>query len=220
MMKPGSVSFLLLCVCIGAALAVAGCTNAPAPGAATTAATPAVTLSSLALGPSDVPAGYTLTAAREKNATDVSQLALDLGWQAGYVVQYTNGSARQGTIVQSIARYPAGSIPDVIGLVGKQEKNNAAMDYADIASFSLGDVSGGFTGKMKAGGIAIPTTPGNNPITSGALVNSASQDLPGQDFAEVYFAKGTIFEVIRVTAPGADTATAEALARTAYSKIP
>jgi hypothetical protein len=45
-------------------------------------------LESLVLTSSDVPQNFTLVESRAKNATDVGNLALSLGWQQGYVVRY------------------------------------------------------------------------------------------------------------------------------------
>ncbi len=52
------------------------------------------------------------------------------------------------------------------------------------------------------------------------LAPATVQAEPVQDFAEVYFSKGPILEVIRMTGPGSDAATVTALARVAYARIP
>jgi hypothetical protein len=212
--------YLILCAFVCAVLAASGCsTTGSSASAAPASATPypAVTLAPLALTPADAPQGSTLTGSREKDAAEVSRLALDLGWQAGYVVTFTNNSAGpdgQTTIVQTLTAYPEKSIPGVIGVVIRQEQSGTDMTFSDIPAPGLGDTSGGFTGKAHPRSI-VTMNDNSNP-----LIPVAAKTEPKQDFAEVYFSKGPIFEVIRMTGPGSDAVTVTTLARMAYAKIP
>ena len=209
----------LMCVL----LAAAGCTTGTGPSAPAAPAAPApvapatsAALAPLALTPADLPDGYTLTESREKTAADVSALALSLGWQDGYTVTYTNTSAvpaERTTIVQTVTVYPAKSVPDIISAIGRQERSDGNMSFTDIPSFGIGDLSGGYTGKARAP--MVLTTDKSNPLAPKATITESNPDV-----AEVWVAKGTVFEVIRMTGPGADAATVTALARTAYAKMP
>jgi hypothetical protein len=145
----------------------------------------------------------------------MSSLALQLGWQDGYTITYTNTTSplAGSAIIQTIAIYPEKSIPDVIALIGKQEQSDSDVTYTGIPSPGIGDISGGYTGKARAQ--MILKTDDSNPLAPGAVKTE-----PGQDIAEIWFSKGTVFEVIRMTGPGADTDAAISLARTAYAKLP
>jgi len=52
------------------------------------------------------------------------------------------------------------------------------------------------------------------------LSGGSTQAVLRQDIAEIYFAKGDVLEVIRITGPGADAGTVTGLARTAAARIP
>jgi hypothetical protein len=146
----------------------------------------------------------------------MSSLALQLGWQAGYAIAYTNTSSgpdNRTTIVQTITVYPEKNIPGVISVIGRQERSDSNMSYSDIPPLAVGIISGGYTAKARAP--MVLTTDNSNILTPKA---SITEPLP--DIAEVWFSKGTIFEVIRMTGPGADAATVTDLARTAYAKLP
>jgi hypothetical protein len=212
-----SARYLVLGVLVCAVLAASGCTTPAGPSAPAAPPLSAPAPAALALAPADVPAGYTLTGTREKNATEVSRLALDLGWKAGYVVTFTTTSAGPegtGTIVQTITVYPEKSIPGVIGVIEKQERSDTGMTFADIPAPGIGDASGGFTARAQAR-LLLKTNSNGNPLEPESV-----QTEPVQDFAEVYFSKGQVLEVIRMTGPGSGAATVTALARAAYAKIP
>jgi hypothetical protein len=204
------ISAALLC----AFLVMTGCTAstgpAPAPSPSPATAVPPGSLAALALTPAEIPAGYVLSESREKDAANMSSLALQLGWQTGYVVTYSNITG-PGTIFQTITRYPGKSIPDVLSLIVKQERSAGDMSFTDIPSPGFGDISGGYTAKARA---PVVITDDRNSLIP-ATVNTGS----GEDFSEVWFSKGTIFEIIRITGPGADAAMATNLSRMAFMKI-
>jgi hypothetical protein len=58
-----------------------------------------------------------------------------------------------------------------------------------------------------------------NPLVPGPE-NQDVETLAKDNIAEVIFSRGTTFEVISITGPGADVATVTALAQKAYAKIP
>lgn len=218
--------FLILAAIVCTALTVAGCTTTTTPAAPATPA-PATTLASLALTPAEVPPGYVLTESREKNATELSSLAMDLGWQAGYVVKYTNSSAASGSrdvILHTITTYPKSSMPDIITYVSMADRSYGDITYTDLKMEGMGRNGGGFVGRVKPGSqpvamIIIPTT--ESPLSAGErLVPASSPVNYGQDLAEVYFSKGTTFEVIRMSGPHASGEEVLNLAGTAYAKIP
>ena len=210
--------YLLLGVIVCAVLAVTGCTAATSSNPVAAAVTPASapTLALLSLTSSDVPAGYVFTSGAEKNVSDIDRLALDLGWQGGYAVTYTNRSAEPGNqdiIVQTITTYPAKNIPRIMGIIVQQESADTAMNYTDMADPGIGEISGGFTGTLRSQ--KNVNADEREPLMPGLAATGVSRN-----FAEVYFSKGTTFEVIRMTGPHANTAEVTALARTASAKIP
>jgi hypothetical protein len=208
--------FLIPALLVTALLAVAGCTTTGTPPVTATA-TPPVTLASLALAPSDVPANYTLAGSREKNQSEMGPLALQLGWEGGYIVTYTNDTVTpygQTTIVQTITRYPVSSMPGITGLVRKQEMTDVDMDYTNLSVEGLGDLGGGYLATPHTQILIKPVDSGN------AIVKGSAQAVMTHEIAEVWFSKGEVFEVIRVTGPGADRATVTSLARAAYAKCP
>jgi hypothetical protein len=208
--------FLIGALLVAVLLAVAGCTTTSAPSVPAPATPAAVTpLSSLALTPSDIPVNYTVTGSREKNDTEVSRLALDLGWEAGYAVTCTNNTVTpygQTKIVQTIARYPATSIPGIMALLPKQEQTDPDVDYTNITGPGIGDISGGYVATPHSQ-MVIKNADSTDPASPLTMVRT-------EDVAEIWFSKGTVFEVIRMSGPGSDAATVTALARSAYSKIP
>ena len=218
---------LILALLLGSALLAAGCTTgapAPVPAPATAPATAApapADLASLALTPADLPAGYTLVESRPKNLSELGPLAHDLGWQAGYVVRSANTPPSPGgrptTIVQSIATYPAGNIPDLVALVEKQDRSDKDLSYTDIGAGIPGDHGAGFFGKASAPILVKPTN--ENPLVSGPFSHDV-ETVAKNDVAEAIFSRGTTFEVISMTGPGADAPSVTALAREAYAKIP
>ena len=218
-MHPRPVLILAFLACI--LLAFAGCTQAPGRANATTPE-PAVlfNLSSLGLATGDLPAGYTLVGGREKTLSDVGQMAKDLGWQGGYELRFADSAVDDvnGTgIVQSIAIYPEKNIPGIIAMVNSQDRSDDTLRYTNLSLPGIGDAAAGFYGKAPAQIVVKPTN--QNPLATGNGSHDVEVVYP-RDIAEVIFAKGQVFEVIRITGPGADPSLAGSLAGTAYGKIP
>jgi len=220
---------LVLTVLLCGILAAGGCTTAPAsPGTAapTVPAThvPAVPLSSLVLLRTDLPDGYLMTTNQEKNASEMGSLAKDLGWQAGYVAEFT-GTAdvpenMQNIVRQSLATYPEGSMASIIASVNRTDQSYTDLRYYDFPISGLGANARGF-----AANVGNSTPPGASATTGSLpgvvdLGGETSENTLGQSIAEVIFSKGTTLEVIRITGPAPNPDDVLAIARKAYSKIP
>ena len=182
-----------------------------------TESTPApLPLESMVLTPSDVPQNFTLVESRAKNATDVGNLALSLGWQQGYVVRYASSSeGRSGSaeILHTIALYPEKNIPAVAERIERQECSDNNMTFSDLSSPSLGNYSHAFSGKERVRII-------NKSDDVFLLEYDSAKETIQRDFIEIIFSKGDILEIIRLTGPGSDFSTLSCLAQKAYSKIP
>ena len=214
--------FLILALLAGAFLLCAGCTSTTPPqGPVTPVSTaPAATstLAPYALSPSDLPAGYTLQSAHARTAADVSSVALDLGWQAGYVSTWTqpgNGTAGSTTLTQTITVYNAKNQSSLVSIVANNEEQQPGLAFSDLPL----PATGPDTHALSAVVVNATSTPA---ATSGlvALQAGSSSSAPSQGYIEVLFDKGQILEVIRMTGPGADYATLTTLAETAYAKLP
>ena len=209
------------CTTVPASPAPAG-TSAPAGAAAPPGQAPSGSLAGLALSPADLPPHYTLAASRPKNESEMSKLALGLGWQGGYFVEYTNDSATpqgQTVIDQTVAVYPVQNIPDIAAMISGQERSDTAVSYADIPSPGIGNASGGYVATPPAQLVVVTQASsviGSNPLAPAAPAKAVFKE----EIAELWFAKGGILEIIRMTGPGADAATVTSLARAAYARIP
>jgi hypothetical protein len=216
-------SWVTLSLAIFVVLLAAGCTGTGTPAGSAATATPAASttdLSKLALTPADVPVNFTLASQSAKNPAEVSILARDLGWQAGYSVRYTGPAGANrvpGEITQSIAVYSESSIPDIIAMSDKQDRSDTDLTYTNISMGTANFTAQGFIGKAPAGLYIKPTNA--NPLVTGSEHHDVSAELK-TDVAEIIFSKGNIFEVIRVTGPSADMETVTSLAEKAYAKIP
>jgi len=211
------VLFLLLC----SVLAAAGCTSSTANPPPVTAT--AISLPSIALDRTDLPEGYVLTMSNVKTDADVSPLAQSLGWQAGYVAEYTKSAAPGTVILHSLAGYKESSLPDVIAYINRADRSCSDLEYFDIAVTGLGENSRGFIGYMPdKEQVAIPASvPASGPLTDIAVSNEKpSTRSCGQNYVEIVFTKGNILEVIRISGPTIDDKEAIAIAQKAYSKIP
>ena len=173
-------------------------------------------LESLVLTPSDVPQNFTLVESRAKNATDVGNLALSLGWQQGYVVRYTrppDGVTETTEILHTITVYPANNIPAIAELIERQERADNNTTFSNLSSPALGNFSRAFSGTTN---VRIINTSDNVFL----LEYNSTQETIQQDFIELIFSKGDILEIIRLTGTGSDFSTLTSLAQKAYSKIP
>lgn len=211
---------LILAVLLCGALAVAGCTSGtthPPPVTAT-----AISLPSIALDRTDLPDGYVLTMSKIKTDKDVSPLAQSLGWQSGYVAEYTKSAAPARVILHSLAGYKESSMPDVIAYVNRADRSCSDLEYFDIAVTGLGENSRAFIGYMPDNGkVAIPTNAPAGPLSDIAVSTGETNTMTcGEGYLEIIFAKGNVLEVIRFTGPVTDDKEAIAIAQKAYQKIP
>jgi hypothetical protein len=222
-----SLTSLVITALICGALAVAGCTTAPA---ATTAPAPApaVTLSSLVLDHTDLPdESYILTINREKDPSEMGELAKSLGWRAGYVVEYTTTkdvpAGFQNVITQTLTTYPESSMPEIIQYIVKADKSYSDLVYTDFPAPGLGKNGMIFVGNARFPSsmvlVTVPTAPGALSAAE-ALKEPAYERTGGQIFAEAIFSKGTTLEVIRMTGPAPDPQVLTGIAQKAYAKIP
>jgi len=215
--------FLILAILVCTALAVAGCTTAPAVPVTSTHS-PAVSLPSLAIDRTDLPEGYVLTMSKEKNATDVSDLARTLGWKGGYVVQYTKTTAPTNVVLHSLATYPESSMPDVIEYINRTDRSYSDLSYFDISVPGLGTNSRAFVGFNPNQGQLPTVTPASakDPLAiTGLSMKGTTENVYGQNyFIEIIFVNGTTLEVIRISGDILDDKEAIAIAEKAYSKIP
>jgi len=210
---------LLLC----AALFSAGCTQNTSPPTqdfTTTTAVPG-SLVSYALTSSDVPEGFELTENRMKDATEVSQLAMDLGWQAGYVVRYFNASDKitdTNSITQTIAVYPEKNIPDIISVAEKQVRADANMTNTILPVTGFGDNAIAIKGTPVSQMVVQPEGGLITGLSSLSQPDTATASLQKETLT-IFFSKGDVFEVIQVKGPGIDMETFTTIATAAYKKL-
>jgi hypothetical protein len=215
-----SLHILILAILLCGALAIAGCTSAtktPPPVTAT-----AVSLPSIAIDRADLPEGYVLTMSKVKNASDVSPLAQSLGWQSGYITEYTKSAAPGTVVLHSLAGYPAANMPGVIDYVNKADRSCSDLKYFDIAVTGVGNNSRAFIGYMpNQDQVPVTSTAATGPISTIAISKEGTKTgTCGQGYLEIVFTKGNILEVIRISGPVIDDKEAIAIAQKAYAKIP
>eukprot|EP00825_Cyclidium_porcatum_P023219 TRINITY_DN2553_c0_g1_i1.p2 TRINITY_DN2553_c0_g1~~TRINITY_DN2553_c0_g1_i1.p2 ORF type:complete len:220 (-),score=-11.35 TRINITY_DN2553_c0_g1_i1:472-1131(-) len=214
--------FLILGILVCTTLAVAGCTTAPA-APVTPTHSPAISLPSLAIDRNDLAEGYVLTMSKEKNATDVSDLARTLGWKGGYVVQYTKTTAPKNVLLHSLATYPESSMPDVIEYINRTDRSYTDLSYFDISVPGLGKNSRAFVGYPQNQGqlpTVTPTSAIGSIASTGLSMQGTTENVYGENFIEIIFANGTTLEVIRMSGTPLDDEEVIAIAQKAYSKIP
>lgn len=212
---------LILAILLCVALAVAGCTSETKTPPAATAT--AISLPSIALDRTDLPEGYVLTMSKLKTSSDISPLAQSLGWQAGYVVEYTKSTAPGTVVLHSLAGYPAASMPNVLDYVNKADRSCSDLEYFDIGVTGIGDNSRAFIGYIpnKDQVPIVTTVPAAGPLSDIAVSTEGSKTVTcGQGYLEIVFTKGNVLEVIRFSGPVIDDKEAIAIAQKAYSKIP
>ncbi|MDO9034962.1 MAG: hypothetical protein Q7U51_07145 [Methanoregula sp.] len=214
---------LLITLIICAAIFSAGCTqnsSSQVPVTLVTTSAPVANPAQLALTQSDVPQGFTLVESKAKTYADVSKLALDIGWQDGYMVRFINpvqDARGANEIVQSIAIYPERTIKDVIAMAEQQGRSDIDLTYTDIPVQGLGNNARAFYGKANAQ-ILLKPTPANQLIPG--MDKNAVPAIFKNDVAEIIFSKGNTVEVLIMTGPSPDTALLIELAKKAYAKIP
>jgi hypothetical protein len=214
---------LLLTLVICAAIFSAGCTQNSSLQVPVNPVTGSVTVANpaqLALTQSDVPQGFTLVERWTKTPADVSKLALELGWQAGYEVRFISPAQDvrgANEIVQSIAIYHERTIKDVIAMAEQQGRSDTDLTYTDLPVQGLGNNARAFSGKASAQILLKPTQ--DNPLVAGTNENEVPAVFKNE-VAEIIFSKGNTFEVLIMTGPSPDTALLFDLAKKAYAKIP
>jgi hypothetical protein len=212
---------LLILLLVAAAVLISGCTQAPGPAAPATPPAPVAhpDLKVLALVPSDLPACFSLSDQRVKSAGDVGNLAKDLGWETGYEVTYSCPAAgpEPTVILHSLAVYPASNVPGIAGMVDRQDRP-AGFLYENMSDPDQSFFIRGFsarTGTEKAAGVS----PGSFVLAGGKNVSAPASGTPG-DFAEFIVYRRNVFEVLKMTGPGANATLLHELARTAAERIP
>lgn len=216
---------LILAVLLCSALAVTGCTSGTNSPVQTTR-TADVTLSSLTLDRSDIPGDYyILTVNKEKNISEMGDLATSLGWKRGYVVEYTTvkdvPENFQNTIRQTLATYPESSMPEIVGYIVRADQSYDNLAFTEFPAPGLGPNGRVFVGNLRFPADAAPTPAVTGVLPDAvALKENTGGRNDGQIFAEAIFTKGTTLEVIRMTGPAPDPANLTAIAQRAYQKIP
>lgn len=209
----------LTCLVLGAILFSAGClqegnTSATPPTRVT--ALQGSPLAGFALSENDAPVNYTMVTNRAKTPDEVGGLAKELGWESGYVVEYSglpDHPMGPTTITQSITTYPSANMPKIAELIETNDKADRELVITALPSPALGENSRAFSGKAGAQIVLRPDK--EDPLASGSLKGSFKQDI-----VEIIFTKGSTLEVLRMTGPHADYATLLALAEKAYAIIP
>jgi len=206
---------LIITILVCFLILVAGCTVRDTTAFKTPSPSERLPLELLVLTPSDVPQNFTLVESRAKNATDVGNLALSLGWQQGFVVRYTRspeGGPDNSEILHTIVIYPEKNIPAIADLIERQERSDTNMTFSNLSSPSLGNYSHAFSGKET---VRIINKSDNVFLFE---YDSAKKTIQ-KDYTEIIFSQGDILEIIRLTGPESDYSTLSHLAQKAYSKI-
>jgi hypothetical protein len=155
--------------------------------------------------------------AREKTPAEVSPVALDLGWESGYVVRYTaptQGGAGATEIVQTLAVYPEKNLPEILSAAVQQDTSSDGYAFANLSLPMTGENSRAFRATVipaittQATGFGLPGT-----------TESAASAVP-QDFVEGIFTKGNYLDVIRISGPSPDYGLLLNLSVTAYNRLP
>ncbi|MFA5332312.1 MAG: hypothetical protein WC342_08030 [Methanoregula sp.] len=215
---------LAFCLLAGAFLGIAGCTSSDGAGSSAANVTTLVpagsgsvaTLEPLALTVSDVPAGFNLTAGREKSSTEVSQMALDIGWKGGYVIVFSkpgDSTANRTTITQTITLYNTINPGGILEVIRMSEQTTAGYDYANLSVSSTGNTAMAYEAIVNK--TALTTTETPTPSTGMIIVPENPQD-----YREAAFVKGNYLDVIRIAGPDGTNAMLDSLAQKAYAKIP
>ncbi len=209
-------------LCLSLLLLSGGCTMPAAPADRAPVTPAPVTLQDssalrdLALKPADLPDCYRFSGERVKTAADVGTLAKDLGWQAGYAISYhCNGDAGPVDITHSLAVYPERNLPGIVSMVDTQDR---------AAGFSCMNISPAGTDGTMQGFTCTRGEPEENETSPGSFVtggNGGEGPTPagGRNFTEIILHNRTVFEVLRMTGPGADATLLGDLAVTSRARL-
>lgn len=134
---------VLMSVAIVLCAGVAGCTSPTKPVTGQKLST--IEPAKMALQPADVPANFTLIEVYERNATDMRDWSLGMGWKKGYYSSFeTRGPDVRG-IDQLISVYPAENITLIIPNTVQSLKNwsveEGNVTIEDLPSPGIGDAS-------------------------------------------------------------------------------
>jgi hypothetical protein len=208
----------------GALLLIAGCTQPALPdsqvsSSSTSTAADFSPLTNLAITGTDLPISYTIIENRTKSREELSPLAIDLGWEAGYMVRSATAGAPDGKsaeITQTIALYPNDTIHKILLLAEAQDRSDKNMVFSDLVPPVTGDFALAFHGTVSAITTETPAGLMHTSITG----NSGDSTQTLQNFSEVLFVKGNVFEVIRIRGAHVDDDLLQNLSESAYQKIP
>jgi hypothetical protein len=171
----------------------------------------------------EIPCNCAIIESREKNGTEMSELARDLGWKSGYVLRYRMDGDRvqEPTVIsQNIAVYPADKIPVILQLVRDAEKSQQQYVVIDLPDPGIGDLSNALVAyEILQQDARMP-----GPALSGVSIpplSMTSRLIRGQcpAYYEIVFARGEVVEVFRISGPSADYLTLRGLAQKAYRKV-
>jgi len=219
-----SGSRILILILAAACVLASGCTQpergpppTPAPGSPAPAGVP--DLRSLALAPSELPACYSPSAGRDKSADDMSDIAKNAGWQAGYEAAYTcpSAGAEPTVIVHSLAVYPAANMLSIAGMVDRQDRP-ADYVFENISDPDQSVYVSGFYARSNTSR-ETAASPGTFVLSGGRDISAPASGTAG-DYAEFIIFRRNVFEVLKMTGPGTNATLLHELARTAAMKIP
>jgi hypothetical protein len=213
-----SSRYLIIAILLCLLVLATGCTGRTGTAVPAPTTSEHITLESLVLTPSELPQNLTLRESRVKNSTEVSKLARDLGWEAGYEVIYTYpaAGAEPTVLVHSLAVYPANNVPGIAAMVDRQDRP-AGFLYENISDPDQRFYISGFSAKVISTETAV--SPGSFVIAGGKNVSATTSGTMG-DFAEFIVFRGKVFEVLKMTGPQENATLLHDLARKAAEKIP
>ena len=195
------MTVLLTCFII-LSVGIAGCTSQapsapPAPATKTSTVEPAELLLQL----SDMPANFTLVEKGERNASEMNEWALDIGWKKGSYAVFQKNDPHEisgATIEQYTSVYPAENIslvvPDTVQSWKNMtvEENSANVTLEEISLPTIGD-------------------------SSAALKYSNTTD--NTRLYVITFSKKDVFQNLFTNGTATDFETVQQLARVAAAKI-
>ncbi|NMB79195.1 MAG: hypothetical protein GYA23_08885 [Methanomicrobiales archaeon] len=209
-------SFTLLSGFLLAAVVLnAGCTQADNTAVVPVTPVPPAVLAAGGLTPNEVPAGFTKTTDREKRTDEVGDLARDLGWESGHIVEYsgiTGNSTKPTVITQTMTVYRSKEMGKIARIIETNDQNQHGLGIQSLSPPNLGENSRAFSGK--AGMLIDPRQDAQSPLATGSATAAYREDM-----VEIIFTKGPVLEVITMTGPGSDYPALLEMAVKAYDKI-